>query len=380
MKCFDTVSLSFKEIKLGYKLLIPAFIATALIMAAAIIILNISESSIEVIYAKFTGFMKNGISVTVENAGFEDIETLKSLGVSHIGVWPMDLETDNITLKDENGTELDSLYEMLWIDDDTELTDDLKSLNLTTDFNTGNKAYLLVSDEIYDERKDIKNIVLYGTDGKEKIRFDAVIIRLNSRYADDVYLPYQRVCDVYKNDGVELSTDVYFEIKDMKEYTTMSQKLLENGFTVNSAIDDLRDTTAMISAVFKALAIIVICLGIACLVTMCNMYFNSRIKHIVLQKTLGMTSGHIFAILFLVIEVVLAAAVLAAMGIVFFGNNYIHSALFDVFGDFSYSAYNTFSAALFAFIVANIAAFVASLGIYVKIKRADMVSLLGKNE
>lgn len=378
MKCFDTISLAFKEIKLGYKLLIPAFIATALIMASAIIILNISESSIEVIYAQFTGF--DGISVTVDNVDFEDIENLKSLGVSHIGVWSVDEETDNITLKDENGTELNFWYKMLWVDDDSQLTDELKDLNLTTDFNTDNNAYVFLSDETYDECKDIKNIVVYGTDGQEKIRFNAVVIHLANSYIDEVYLPYQKVYDAYKNNGVDLSTEFYFQVEDMKEYTVMSQKLSENGFTVSSFVDDLRDTTAMISAVFKALAMIVICLGIACLITLCNMYFNSRIKHIVLQKTLGMTSGHIFAVLFLVVEIVLAAAVLVAMGIVFFGNNYIYSALSDVFGNFNYSAYNTFSATLLAFIAANIAAFIASLGIYRKIKQADIVSLLGKNE
>lgn len=381
MKLYDIVVYAFKEIKIGYKLLCLAFVATSVMIAVSIILFNISESSMEVLYSHYSDFMKDGIDANIANAEFKDIEKIEYMGLSDINVVCTSEKIYNSVLKDENGKVIDNTPEPVYINSkDIEQIKSLGKFDISDNFNNENYAYILAGKEDYQRLRNIKTITVYDKKENEKCKFTVKKVILSNEEITNIYVPFQKLYEAYKSDGVYLSVKIGFTVKDISEYSVMKQKLESNGFAVSSSIDNLENITSMLNMFFKAMAITVIVLGILSLIIICNMYFNSRNKHIILQKTLGMTSKEVFAILFVIIETVLIASTITAMIIVFFGNKYIHSVLFEVFGNFNYSEYNTFYASLVSFIAANISAVIASLGIYQKVKCTDIVSMLGNNE
>lgn len=384
MRLSDIINLSFKEIKLGYKLLLPAFISTSVMIAVAIILLNISSSAMDVIYAQFTGYFKDGLRISIENAEFDDIDKLKELGLSDISVYSMSSTVSSTIFKDNENNIIEYTVLDSWVGgNENNINDKMKKLGITTNFDDTNDAYIVCTSEDYEMLKEQKTLTAFDSKGNELCSFSIKNIIVNDGeefMICGIYIPLTRLYEAYSAQGIYPAVLVQSVIKHIPDYILIKQRLSDNGFNVESSIDELSENTAMLEVFFKAMSILIIVLGILSLVTMCNMYFKSRNRHIVLEKILGMTSRGVFSILFVIIEILLIVSSLTAMIIVFLGNNYIYNVLAEVFGKFDYSVSNTLPATLISFGIANIAAFVSSIGIYRKIRRTDIVSVLGNNE
>lgn len=382
MKLYDIITSAFKEIKLGYKLLIPAFITTSVMIAVAIILLNISSSTMDVIYAQFTDSFKDGLDISIENADFDDIDTLKELGLSDISIYSMSSTIYSTVFKDSENNDIEYSVVDKWVGgNENNINDTMKKLGISTDFDNTNDAYIVCAAEDCEYLKEQKTLTAFDTKGNELCSFSVKNVIVNDEETGyGIYVPLTKLYEEYTEQGIYPTVSVQSVIKYIPNYASIRQTLSDNGFKVSSSIDDLSENTAMLEMFFKAMSVIIIVLGILSLVTMCNMYFKSRNRHIILQKILGMTSKGVFSILFVIIEILLIISSLAAMIIVFWGNNYIYGVLAEVFGEFDYSVSNTLTATLTAFVIANISALVSSIGIYRKIKRTDIVSVFGNNE
>lgn len=382
MKLSDVITSAFREIKLGYKLLIPAFIATSVMMAVAIILLNISSSTMDVIYAQLTDSFKDGLDISIENADFDDIDKLKELGLTNISVYSISQSLSSTEFKEIKDNNMEYIVRDVWIGgNENNINDTMKKLGISTDFDDTNDAYIVCNAEDYEYLKEQKTLTAFDEKGNELCSFWVKNVIVNDEEIwCGIYVPLTKLYEEYTKQGIYPTISVQSVIKYIPDYAAIKQRLIDNGFFVESEIDDLSDNTAMLEVFFKAMSVIIIVLGILSLITMCNMYFKSRNRHIILEKILGMTSKKVFAILFVIIEILLIVSSLTAMIIVFLGNNYIYSVLMEVFGEFDYSVSNTLPATLIAFLIANIASLVSSIGIYRNIKRTDIVSVLGNNE
>lgn len=386
MKFYDIVSMAFKEMKSGKGMLIPALLVLSIMTAVSIILLNISQGAMEVIYSQFNTNAFAETDIYLYGVEAEDIDAIRSSGAEDMEVSFASLVIDRMTLKDRNGKTIEADPYIVWHGGKNK---DLINFSASDNFDNENKVYIVYPKAREKRYKDIETVTVYHDKTKAKCTLE-VADNLTEDFIveeerDDlekalVYIPIKAISEAYRDEGIYPSLNVTIHPKGIEEFSKIKRKLTESGYVVWSDIDTLADIISMMNLIFKSMAAAVILLGVASMITLCNMYFSSRQRHIILMKTLGMSSGNLFSVLFLIIVLMVTLSTIAGMVMVFFGNNHIYNVLSSVFGDFNYESSNTLVSGLTAFASALAISAVSSLGMYKKTKNSDIVTLLNRND
>lgn len=390
MKLFDIVSSAFSEIRIGKKLLTLGLITTAIMMAVSIILFNMAASVIPAFYAKYDSLFPDGISVSLVNAQYEDIDKIEKTGLREIDVDAAEsfyvngfsvsslpdeklLENCNFSLvwsngseNPENGRSLPAVYQMDFSDN--------HSKNAWVYCAASQKA-------LFEPGSEVRVIDAEGNDvGTFLIKQCEVFEDDSSQPNALIFLPFATVYSSLQKNGIFLTHRMSGIVTPLSEYPAITTALAAEGISVTSEIDHNIESLSSLQTFFGMTSVLMMITGAASLINICNMFLKTRENYIILQKILGNTNKKLFFIYAVVIEIMIVMAVCIAAITILLANDYIYRVIHSVFGKYEYANINTLVASFFAFAAANLSVFISLRGIARKIGKLDVISAISNND
>jgi hypothetical protein len=387
MKLFDIVSSAFSEIRIGKKLLSLGLMTTAIMMAVSIILFNMAASVIPAFYAKYDSLFPDGLSVSMVNAEYEDIDKIEKEGLRGIDVDAAESFYVNgfsvSSLPDEKLLENCS-FSFVWSNGSENGRSLPAVFQMDVSDNHSNNAwvYCAVSQKaLFEPGSEVRVIDAEGNVvGTFLIKQCKVLEDDSSQPNALIFLPFATVYSSLQRNGIFLTHRMSGIVTPLSEYPAIKTALEEVGISVTSDIDHNIESLSSLQTFFGMMSVLMMVTGAASLINICNMFLKTRENYIILQKILGNTNKKLFFIYVVVIEIMIVMAVFIAVITVLLANDYIYRVIYSVFGKYEYANINTVVASLFAFAAANLSVFISLRGIARKIGKLDVISAISNND
>lgn len=390
MRLFDIVSSAFSEIRIGKKLLSLGLITTAIMMAVSIILFNMAGSVIPAFYAKYDSLYPDGISVSLVNAEYEDIDKFEKSGLQDIDINAAGSNYVNgfsVSSKQDEKLIENSSFSLVWcIDSKNPENGSSYPVNFQMDFsdNHSDNAWVSCTQSqraLFEKGNSITvsdeegNVV-----GTFLIKQCKVFIDDGSMSNAQIFLPFATVYSALQKNGIFLTHQMTGIVKPLSGYPAMKAALEADGISVTSDIDQNIESLSSMQSFFGMMSVLIMIAGAVSLINICSMFLKTRENYIILQKILGNTNKKLILIYAVVIETMLVVAVSIAAITILLANNYIYSVIYSVFGKYEYENISTLAASLLAFAAANIFVFISISGISRKIGKMDVISAISSND
>lgn len=390
MKLFDIVSSAFSEISIGRKLLSLGLITTSIMMAVSIILINMAASVIPSFYAKYDNFFPQGLSVSLANAEYEDMDTIEKTGLGEIDVDAAEsfyVHGFSVSSVPEETLLENCGFSLVW-SNGSENPENGRSLpvgfqmDLSDNYSNNAWVYCAASQKAFFEPgSSVRVTDAEGNDvGTFRIKQCNIIEGDITQTDAQLFLPFATVYSSLQKNGIFLTHRMSGIVTSLSEYPAIKTSLEAEGISVTSDIDPNIESLSSLQSFFGMMSVLMMVTGAASLINICNMFLKTRDNYIILQKILGNTSKKLMLIYAVVIEIMIVLAVCIAAVTVLLANDYIYRVIYSVFGKYEYSNMNTLIAALFAFAAANLSIFISLRGIARKIRKIDVISVINNND
>lgn len=390
MKLFDIVSSAFSEIRIGKKLLSLGLVTTAIMMAVSIILFNMAASVIPAFYAKYDSLYPDGISVSLVNAEYEDIEKLEKSGLR-------DIDIDAAESFYINGFSISSLqdakriencsYSLAWCNNSKNPENGSSfPANFQMDFpdNYSNNVWIYCTASqraLFEPGSSISVIDAEGNEvGTFLIKQCKVLEDAVSQLNAQIFLPFATVYSSLQKNGIFLTHQMLGIVKPLSDYPAIKTALEAEGISVTSDIDQNIESLSSLQSFFGMMSVLMMVTGAVSLINICSMFLKTRDNYIILQKILGNTNKKLMLIYVVVIEIMIVMAVCIAAITILLANDYIYRVIYSVFGKYEYENINTLAASLLAFVTANLSVFISMRGIARRIGKIDVISAISNND
>jgi|GEM_PF-3118888 len=389
MKLFDTVSQAVSEMRIGRRLLSLGLVTTSVMIAVAIILYNMSASVLPAFYSRYDLVYPQGMSVSLANAEYEDLERIENSGLKNLDIMISSYYVDGFQVSStKSGQEIENCsYSLVWC---TCGEDPGKGYSYPEDFqmdytdNTSNVAWVSCAESKQAQFLPGSSITVRDSEGNSAGVFEIKECRVLEDDGTDavtqIYLPFATVYSALQKDGIWLTHQITGIVKPLSDYPAIKESLGKDGITAVSDLDLNMESLSNMQSFFTVMSLVITLAGVVSLISICGMFLKTRENFIVLQKILGNTNKKLIGIYFLIMEILLILAVGIAAITVLLSNHYIYSVIYHIFGDFQYQNIHTLTASLIAFGAANIVMLISIRSIARKIGKTDVISAINNRD
>ncbi len=387
MKLSDIASQAFSEMRIGRKLLSLGLLTTAVMIAVAIILYNMSASVLPAFYARYDLEYPDGLPVSMANAEYDDLDRIEKSGLLNLDIMISSRYVNGFQASfSQNGQGIENCrFSLVWC---ASGEDPQKGYSYPADFrmdytdNTSNNVWVSCAESHKAQFLPGSLITVCDSEGNNAGVFTVKECRIedSSDAITQLYLPFETVNTALQKDGICLEHQITGVVKPLSDYPAIKESLQKDGITAKSDLDLNIESLSGMQSFFTVMALVMTIAGAVSLISICGMFLKTRENFIILQKILGNTNGKLIGIYFLIMEILLFLAAGIAAIAVLLANRYIYSVICRIFGDFQYQNINSLTASLIAFAIANIAMLFSLRGLARKIGKTDVISAVSSRD
>lgn len=390
MKLFDIISQALSEMKIGRKLLSLGLITTTIMISVSIILYNMSTSVLPAFYSRYDLEYPDGLSVSLVNAEYDDLDTIEKSGLQYIDIYTAESSYVNQlqAYYAKNGKAIENCsISLVWCNSSENPENGYSypaNFTMAYSSNTSNDAWVSCEPSQQTQFSPGDRIAVLDSEGNNAGIFtikECSVLEDDGTDADvQIYLPFAAVYSALQKDGVFLSHQISGIVKPLSAYPAIKETLRKDGITAVSDLDINIESLSGMQSFFTMMSLLMTFAGIVSLISICSMFLRTRESFIILQKILGNTNRILICTYFLIMEILLILAVSVAAITVLLANDYIYTVIYSIFGDFQYKNINTLTASLVAFAAANIAVLISIRNIARKVGKTDVISAVSSRD